>query len=206
MTGNNNKRDPFSPATNGGSSPAGKPPRYDFRILQSLRKIIRAVDIHSRKLADGHEITAPQLVCLLAVVEQETSATKELAQRVHLSPSTVVGILDRLEKKGLVKRLRDTVDRRVVNVMATAKGRVLAENAPSPLQDGLADALKRLSEMEQATIALSLERIVDLMEAREIDAAPILETGRLDQTADEKKLAIDLNENQKTDSRLGDEE
>jgi len=99
-----------------------------------------------------------------------------------------------------------TVDRRVVNVIATAKGRALADNAPSPLQDGLADALKRLSEMEQATIALSLERIVDLMEARDIDAAPILETGRLDQSADEKKLAINPNGNQKADSMMGDEE
>jgi DNA-binding MarR family transcriptional regulator len=206
MPDNDDARDLFSSPTGDDSPSSSQNLRFDYRILQSLRKIIRAVDIHSRKLADGHDITAPQLVCLLAVVEKETSTTKELAQRVHLSPCTVVGILDRLEKKGLVKRLRDTVDRRVVNVMATAAGRTLANNAPSPLQEGLADALKRLSEMEQATIALSLERIVDLMEARDIDAAPILETGRLDQTADEKKLMSDKNTNKNGVSNLGDDQ
>lgn len=94
----------------------------------------------------------------------------------YLSASTVVGILDRLEKKGFIRRLRDSNDRRVVNVSATEKGQKLAYNAPSPLQDGLANALNRLSELEQATIALSLKRIVDLMEAGHLEAAPILET------------------------------
>jgi DNA-binding MarR family transcriptional regulator len=177
-----------------------KTARYDFRILQSVRKIIRAVDTYSKKLADEHDITAPQLVCLLAIVEEETTTTKELAQRIHLSPSTVVGILDRLEKKGLVKRLRDTVDRRVVNVMATSEGRELAEHAPSPLQDSLADSLERLPEAEQATIALSLERVVDLMEAGDIDAAPILETGPINHSADEKKSLAKKNREDLPDS------
>jgi DNA-binding MarR family transcriptional regulator len=177
-----------------------KMPRYDVQILQSLRKIIRAADMYSRKLADGHDITGPQLVCLLAVVEEETTTTKALARRIHLSASTVVGILDRLEKKGFVKRLRDTVDRRVVNVMSTGAGRELAENAPSPLQDGLAGSLKRLPESEQATIALSLERIVKLMSADDIDATPILETGNIDQSVSERKSLADPNAKEKTQS------
>ena len=174
--------------------------RYDVRILQSLRMIIRAVDSYSKKLAFEHDITAPQLVCLLAIVEGETVTTKGLAQQIHLSPSTVVGILDRLEKKGLVKRLRDTVDRRVVNVMATAEGRKLADNAPSPLQDGLAGSLKQLAESEQATIAQSLERVVELMEVVDKDAAPFLETGALDDSVDEKKPVAEENFEDKPDS------
>ena len=174
--------------------------RYDFSILQSLRKIIRAVDMYSRKLADEHDITAPQLVCLMEIVENETTTIKELAQRIHLSPSTVVGILDRLEEKKLVQRLRDTRDRRVVNVMATDRGRAVAKNAPSPLQDGLAYSLKRIPEIEQATIALSLERVVEFMKAGGIDAAPILDTGRLDQSADEKKSVPDTSPDEKEDS------
>lgn len=163
--------------------------RYDFRVLQSLRRIIRAADMYSRKLAEEHDITGPQLVCLLSIVEKETTTAKDLSREIHLSPSTVVGILDRLEKKGLINRLRDTVDRRVVNVVATGIGRSLAENAPSPLQDGLARSLTRLSEMEQATIALSLERIVELMEAGGLDAAPILETGRIDESTEPEEAA-----------------
>ena len=40
--------------------------RYDLRVFQSLRRIIRAVDLHSRKLSAQHRITGPQLMCLLA--------------------------------------------------------------------------------------------------------------------------------------------
>ena len=58
----------------------------------------------------------------------------------------------------------------------TAAGAELARRAPSPLQQTLANALNELPELEQATIALSLERVVQLMEAPEVDASPILET------------------------------
>lgn len=155
--------------------------RYDLQVLQSLRQIIRAVDIYSRKLVANHELTAPQLICLLIIVENGASAASNIAKQAYLSASTVVGILDRLEKKGLIHRLRDSNDRRVVNVSATEKGLELAYNAPSPLQDSLANALKQLSELEQSTIALSLKRIVDLMEAGHLEAAPILETDQPDQ-------------------------
>ena len=100
-----------------------------------------------------------------------------IGREVHLSPSTVVGILDRLEEKGLVARRRSQEDRRLVQVTATAAGAELARQAPSPLQQTLANALKSWPELEQATIALSLERVVALMEAPPLDYAPILTTG-----------------------------
>ncbi|MBU1319066.1 MAG: MarR family transcriptional regulator [candidate division Zixibacteria bacterium] len=155
--------------------------RFDLHILRSLRRIIRAVDIYSGKLKSQHQITGPQLICLLAIVEKGPLTATALAKSVHLSSSTMVGILDRLEKKELIHRTRDKKDRRQVNVVATESGMRLARNAPSPLQDGLARALSKLSDLEQATIALSLRRIVDLMEVNDFDAAPILETGQLDQ-------------------------
>lgn len=153
--------------------------RFDLHILRSLRRIIRAVDLYSGKLKSRHKITGPQLICLLAIVENGPLTATSLARLVHLSSSTVVGILDRLEKKELIRRTRDEKDRRQVNVAATESGVRLANHAPSPLQDGLARALSKLSELEQATIALSLRRIVDLMEVDDFDAAPILEAGQL---------------------------
>ena len=161
------------------TAPGGGDSSREIEILTSLRRIIRAVDIHSRKLKMAHDLTAPQLVCLLTVVERGPLSATELARRVHLSASTLVGILDRLEAKSLIQRARGSDDRRVVRVEATPRGKAAARRAPSPLQDGLAVALRRLSRREQATIASSLSRIVELMEAREIDAAPILDTGKL---------------------------
>ena len=153
------------------------PMRYDVRILRSLRAIIRSVDLYSRELAATNQITAPQLICLLHVVEKGAVTATAIGREVHLSPSTVVGILDRLEEKGLVARQRSQEDRRQVRVSATEAGRALARTAPSPLQQTLARALNDLPELEQATIALALERVVALMEAPPLDYAPMLTTG-----------------------------
>lgn len=151
--------------------------RSDLRVLQSLRRIIRSVEIHSRKLASSYNVTGHQLVCLLTIQEKGPLTATAIAPEIHLSPSTVVGILDRLEEKKLIQRNRDKKDRRLVNVMITDLGRKLLKEAPSPLQEKLAEALLNLPELEQDTIALSLEKIVALMEAGGIEAPPILEAG-----------------------------
>lgn len=157
---------------------------FDLRILQALRRIIRAVEIHSRRLVTQHNITGPQLVCLLTIQECSPLTSANLAKKVHLSPSTVVGIIDRLEEKKLVERKRDSKDRRQVSIYITVAGQKLIAAAPSVLQDTLSLALMELPEIEQITITSSLEKLVDLMEARHIDAAPLLETGSIsaDQT------------------------
>ena len=162
--------------------------RFDLRVFQALRRIIRAVDLHSRKLSTQHKITGPQLVCLLCVEEHETVTPSAIARHVHLSPSTVVGILDRLEAKGLVSRERDLTDRRLVQVSLTENGNALVANAPSPLQDTLSEAMNELPKAELSAIAESLDRIVEMMEVRHIDAAPILETGPIDPTPGDDKV------------------
>lgn len=143
--------------------------RYDLSVLQSLRRIIRAVSLYSHQLAATYKITAPQLVCLLTIVNEGSINLSALSKRVFLSASTVVGILDRLEEKGLITRQRDHRDRRLINVQATSSGKELVAQAPSPLPTALANALTQLPELEQATIALSLERVVNLMEEKYIE-------------------------------------
>jgi DNA-binding MarR family transcriptional regulator len=83
---------------------------------------------------------------------------------IHVTPSTVVGILDRLEDKGLIRRERGKQDRRIVFVTATEQGVALAEQAPSPLQKKLGASINDLPELEQAAIALALERLVALVD------------------------------------------
>lgn len=153
--------------------------RYDLRILQSLRRIVRAVDIHSRRLSMSHQITAPQLITLLAISDHGPLTIANLSKEVHLSASTLVGIIDRLEAKNLVVRERSKQDRRQVHISITETGRKFAEKAPSPLQETLAYSLAELTPLEQATISLSLERVVSMMEAEQIDAEPVLQSGDL---------------------------
>jgi len=153
--------------------------RVELRVLSAIRRIIRCVGIYSKELTTKAHITAPQLVCLVTLVEKGPMTATTISREVFLSPSTIVGILDRLEEKGLVKRERATKDRRVVTVTATEEGQKLAQSAPSPLQQKLTDSLMALPLNEQVDIARSLERVVNLMEAQHIDAAPILEAGQI---------------------------
>lgn len=148
--------------------------QYGLRILRAMRRIIRSVDLHSRELQGQFQITAPQMICLYSVAGQEGLTLSRLAKDVSLGASTVTGIVDRLEAKGLVRRQRDLRDRRKIVLEATEAGRRLIAAAPPLLQDRFAQRLRELPELEQATIALSLERVVEMMEADTLAPSPNL--------------------------------
>jgi DNA-binding MarR family transcriptional regulator len=145
---------------------SAEPPRHDLEILGSIRKIIHAFDVYSRRLSQQQGITATQLVCLLAVIERDGITAREIAQRIHLGPSTLVGVLDRLEAKGLIERRRDTRDRRKVLISATQLGGQFAISAPSPLEEHLNVALSRLPERKQAKIAAALKQVGEMVETQ----------------------------------------
>lgn len=149
----------------------------ELTILQALRRIIRAVDIHSRALASRYGVTGPQLVCLTTLCDSGAMTSAELSRRIFVSASTITGIIDRLEKNGLVERKRDEIDRRRVLLHPTGEGFKLAYRAPSLLQDELMRKVRELPQEQQDRISQSLQQIVDLMEARSLDASPILTTG-----------------------------
>ncbi len=152
---------------------------YDLQILQSLRQIIRAIDIHSRKLKTTHNTTAPQLICLGIIGKSGTSTVTKIAKQAYLSPSTVVGILDRLEHEGYIVRERDVNDRRNWNAIATKNGKALLKKVPSPLQEGLLKGLQELPDHELVNITESLLKVVNLMGADTIEVAPILESAEI---------------------------
>lgn len=163
--------------------PTAAPLPTDVRVLRALRRIIRAVDMHSKLLQQSQDITAPQLVCLLALVRQGPLTIKALSQAIDLSPSTTVGVVDRLAAKGLAERSRSAADRRQVLVSATLAGRQMARQAPSPLQNRLVEQLAAITTGEQLVLARSLERLVELMGAADIDASAILDLAPLTDAA-----------------------
>lgn len=155
--------------------------RYDLRILSSLRRIVRSIDSHSRRLVTQSGMTVPQLLCMLKLDELGPLTIKDLASEVFLSPSTTVGIVDRLEKSGALARERSVRDRRRVRITLTEKGLSMVASSPSPLQENLVEAIDQLPELERATIALSLEKIIECIDApvsgsADSPTAPILET------------------------------
>jgi len=150
------------------------------QIVASIRRIIRAVDVHSRALVEEFGLTGPQLAVLREAARLGAVTVTPLARAVHLSQPTVTGILDRLERRRLVERLRDTRDRRSVMVSVTMAGQSLLNRTPSLLQDRFRRQLAKLAEWERTHILATLQRIASMMEADSLDASPVLAPGPMD--------------------------
>lgn len=148
------------------ASKSGDDPK---RIARSLRQLMQCLDTYSRRLMKSHDITSPQLICLDALREKGTMTTALLANAIHISPSTTVGIVDRLESKKYVTRTRGSTDRRSVFVEITELGREFVLASPHLLHNYLKGAMVNLPKSEQLIIADSLDRLALLLREYEIN-------------------------------------
>ena len=151
---------------------------YD-EILISLRKIMRAADLHSQKLMKESGLTAPQLLVMQAIEKEGSPSTSTLARHIAVSQATMTRIIDRLERAGLVRREKSSKDKRVVNISLTDAGNTKLESAPEPLQAEFLRRFPKLEDWEQQMLKSSLLRVAKMMDAEDIDAAPILQTGAI---------------------------
>jgi DNA-binding MarR family transcriptional regulator len=151
--------------------------QFEDSILRSLRRIVRAIDLHSRQLEGQYGLTGPQLVCLRVVAMEGPMTPSELARRVDLSQATVTGIVDRLVRRQYLSRRRVEKDRRRVKLSVVQAGHDLLRSAPSPLQTHFAEQLAALPGENQAVIDAMLIQIVKMMGAEGLDASPVLATG-----------------------------
>ena len=150
--------------------------RKDIRdeVLMALRRITRAIDIHSSHLAHHHGLTAPQLIVLGEISRSGKITAGQLAENVSLSNATVTGILNRISKRGLIERRRADDDKRRVLVKLTDLGKRALANAPSLLHDRFVKEFGKLENWEQTSLLSSLQRIASMMEVKDLDAAPML--------------------------------
>ena len=146
-------------------------------VLISLRRLIRAVDLHSRYLSKHFGLTGPQLVILRQLVQAGEMSPGKMAAAVSLSQATVTGITDRLEKRGLLTRSRSDVDRRRVIMQPTDACRKLLAEAPPPLHESFLERFHQLADWEQSMILSCLQRLVQMVDASDIEGAPVLTTG-----------------------------
>ena len=151
------------PETGIGESTISTARRYDLEMLWSLRRIIHAFDVHSKRLSATADVTLSQLVCLIAIVAEEGIAAQEISARIHVSASTLVGVLERLESKGFIQRTRDPGDRRRLLVVPTERGRQLIADVPSPLGEKFDLSFSRLPEANKRRLARSLTQVADLL-------------------------------------------
>lgn len=139
-------------------------------IFQDIRRIVRALELFSKEVDVKFNLTAPQLWALWELGKDGPLALKDLSSRIQLHPSTVVGVVDRLEAKGLVARKPDPEDRRRVRLSLTPAGRALRRKVPHPAQGRLLHALQQMPEKEVSGIQTSLATLVKAMEAEDVEA------------------------------------
>lgn len=144
-------------------------------IIDNLRRVFQVVNEHSKKAERETGLTGPQLWAIKMMAEGHAPIRiSDLAARMYLHPATVVGIVDRLEARGLVARERCTEDRRVVRVDLTEEGRKLVAGAPEVAQGLLVTGLERLPEADLQVISAGLARMVAMLGAQELTPQPLL--------------------------------
>ena len=156
-------------------------------VLIALRRIIQAIDLYSRSLVKKHGITLPQLVILQELSKNNGMSVGELAKAISLGQATVTGILDRLENRGLVIRRKSDYDKRKVFISPTEECNKIIAATPSPLQQTFVSQFEKLQDWEKVMILTVLQRIVAMMDAKSIEAYPLLTTESLDNLDEREK-------------------
>lgn len=143
-------------------------------IINNLRRVFQVVNEQSKKAEHETGLTGPQLWAIKIIAQEAPIMVSDIARRMFLHPTTVVGILDRLEKQGLAVRIRSTEDRRVVKVELTAQGRALVKKAPEVAQGLLVAGLEKLNAKNLVNIAQGLDQMVGILGAQNIPPQLIL--------------------------------
>jgi DNA-binding MarR family transcriptional regulator len=133
------------------------------RILAAVRRVIRAVGQHSRRLMEQHGRTGSQLAALEELDRVGMTLSGELARALHVRQPTLTGILDRLEWRGLAARSRNGADRHTVQVAITDEGRRVLWGTPSALRNGGRRELAKLDEWEHTMMLATLQRIAAIV-------------------------------------------
>lgn len=126
-------------------------------------------ELFTKALNRKYNVTAAQLNCLLALHENGPLPPSQIAKHMMVKSSTVTGVIDRLELKGLVARSRSSADRRVITIQLTENGQRLAANAPPPIQQKIIDGMKKLSDAEIDQIVLALSRLTSMLDVQDLE-------------------------------------
>ena len=149
-----------------------------FDIIVNIRKIVRSLNLESKSIQKEFGLSITQLMCLghLQNSPNYQSTHKELMELLSLNSSTITGIINRLEKRGYIARMRKTGDKRLTYLALTASGIKLLETTPNILHDRLAKKLEALSDGDKSMVKNALEIIISAMQINKLDAAPVLTT------------------------------
>jgi DNA-binding MarR family transcriptional regulator len=134
------------------------PPRHGvLRLINRAR--VEMVDAMDRALAP-FDITAPQLIVLASVANREADSAAGLCKSISYDPGAMTRMIDRLEQKGLVRRIRNPEDRRAMNLELTVAGRALYPQLLAVKENVQAQLLHGFSADEVQLFESFLHRVI----------------------------------------------
>lgn len=142
-------------------------------VVDNLRRVFQAINEYSKNAEKKTGLTGPQLWAIKLLANESPLKVSELARRMFLTPATVVGILDRLETKGLVTRTRSKEDRRVVDIDLTGVGKDLIAKAPEVAQVMLVKGLDDLTDEQFSNVEEGMKQMVRILGAEHILPQPL---------------------------------
>jgi DNA-binding MarR family transcriptional regulator len=136
-------------------------------FVGSIRRLLRAVYLDSQRISKQYGLTAPQSGVLRSLFNNGSMSSAALSRLTYVTPSNITGIIDRLESKGLVERIRVKGDRRIAMITLTHKGEALSKTLPDPIEERF---VSQVADMETAHIQILskvMNQLVDQIENRE---------------------------------------
>ena len=138
-------------------SPA-RQPHGIIRLINRLR--VELIDAMDRELS-SFDITAPQLIVLASVANKEADSAAGLCKSISYDPGAMTRMIDRLEQKGLVRRVPNAEDRRASNVELTAAGAALYPHLLAAKQTVQAQFLRGFAAKDVRTLQMLLNRMLE---------------------------------------------
>jgi DNA-binding MarR family transcriptional regulator len=140
-------------------------------VVNDLRRLFKAIQEYSKAILRKTGLSGPQLWALNVLDGAPALSLNELSERLFAHPSTVSGIVDRLEERGAVRKAPDPEDGRGIRLSLTAPGRRLVRRSPPPVQLGLRRALEDMPASQLRRLRRSLDQLVRETAARRVEAA-----------------------------------
>ena len=135
---------------------------------RSIGYLLRIADIlmveRIGECFSGDEITFSQWVALSCLEQELVHTAADIARLLRQDTGSVTRMVDQLETHGLLKRVRATIDRRIVNLHLTARGRNAVRRNTASVTGFLNHALAEFSATEVQTLIGLLSRLIDRLE------------------------------------------
>ncbi|MBM7713543.1 MarR family transcriptional regulator [Siminovitchia sp. FSL H7-0308] len=137
--------------------------KHNDQIIAALEKDLRYISTivkqKGRELLTDYSITPPQFIALQWLFEEGDMTIGDLSGKMFLACSTTTDLIDRMEKKMLVERVKEPKDRRVVRIHLLEKGEKIIGEVIKKRQQYLHDVLQDFSEQEVMHLKDNLKKL-----------------------------------------------